>query len=400
MFTNNQSERGLRKTIMFSSTYLCICLYCMLQLGFLILAERHRRNVRVGQNKRFIYLLIITLFSFVADIMGSFRTDSALLFPFVAAGNYLEIILNTALLPIFFGYVCDQVFKPDAKLNRRLMIVLGTMAAICVASVISNTFTNQIFFYDEAKIYHRGPLFVLPMIILFAMMVIVEAFLISQKKKIEPHYYKPLALFLVSPLIGWALQLFIYGLPFSLLGITFASLVLFTSIQDRTIDQDYLTGLFNRQTLDTHMQQKINASTADKTFSAILLDIDNFKYINDRFGHIEGDKALVNAAYILRSSLDFSDFIARYGGDEFCIILDSDDPNAVENTVLQIDHHLLDFNQHEKKPYQLSFSIGYAAYHLSADNHAEAFLKIIDQKMYEQKHAKRAAPHFFAQEDL
>jgi diguanylate cyclase (GGDEF)-like protein len=374
---------------MFSSTYLCICIYCMLQLGFLILAEIRRRNIKAEQNRHFIWMLIITLFSFVADIMSSFHTDSAWFFPFTAAGNYLEIILNTVLLPIFFCYVSDQVFKLDAKLRYRLNLVLWIMSAICTVSVISTAFTSQIFYFDAAKVYHRGPLFALPMIILFVMMVIIEVFLISQKKKIEPHYYRPLALFLISPLIGWALQFLIYGLPFSLLGITFASLVLFTNIQNRNMDQDYLTGVFNRQTLDSYMQQKINASTKDKAFSAILLDIDNFKLINDHFGHIEGDKALINTVYILRNSFEFTDFIARYGGDEFCIILDNDDPKTVENTLIQINNNLLDFNRRENKPYQLSFSVGYAIYHPSIGNKAELFLKIIDQKMYEQKNAKR-----------
>ncbi|MDP4133243.1 MAG: diguanylate cyclase [Bacillota bacterium] len=360
----------------------------MLQLGFLILAESRRRTMQAGHNRYFLWMLIITLLSFIADIMSSFQTNLTWLFPFVAAGNYFEIILNTALLPIFFRYICDQVFKLDMKLKRRLNLVICVMAAICIVSVISTAITGRIFYFDEAKVYHRGPLFALPMTILFIMMIIIEVFLISQKKKIEPHYYRPLVLFLISPLIGWALQLLIYGLPFSLLGITFASLILFTNIQNRNMDHDYLTGVFNRQTLDSYMQQKINASTEDKTFSAILLDIDNFKFINDHFGHIEGDKALIDTAYILRDSLEFNDFIARYGGDEFCIILDSNDLEAAQNAIRQINNNLLDFNQRKNKPYQLKLSVGYAVYNLSIGN-AELFLKIIDQKMYEQKKTKR-----------
>lgn len=335
-------------------------------------------------------MLIIAQLSFVADILSSIHTDSAWLFPFVVVGNYTEGILNTILLPIYFCYVCGQITKPDVKLKRRVHIVLWTMATICITTVISNAFTDKIFYFDTAKVYHRGSLFVLPMAIVFAMMVIIEVFIISQKEKIEPHYYRLLLLFLIPPLIGWALQLFIYGLPFSLLGITFASLVLFTNIQNRSIDQDYLTGVFNRKMLDNFIQKKINASTDSKTFSGILLDIDKFKYINDHFGHIEGDKALMNTAHILRNSLKFTDFIARYGGDEFCIILESDDHETVQNTILQINSSLINYNQREDVPYQLSFSFGYAIYNRSMGTNPQSFIKVIDEEMYKQKIAHRS----------
>lgn len=334
-------------------------------------------------------MLIITLFSFLADIMSSFHTNSNWLFPFVAAGNYIEIILNTALLPVFFRYVCDQFFEVNVKLRRTMDLVLCVMAIICVIMVISTAFTGQIFYFDEAKVYHRGPLFTLPMVILFVMISIIEAFLISQKKKVDPLYYRSLVLFLVAPLIGCIIQFFIYGLPFSLLGITFAALILFTNIQNRNMDRDYLTGIYNRKRLDHYIQKKISASTEEKSFSAILIDIDNFKFINDQFGHVEGDKALINAANVLRDSFEFTDFVARYGGDEFCIILDSNDPKMIENAILNINKNLQKFNREKNELYQLEFSIGYGIYHRSIGDKTELFLKIIDQKMYEHKNEKK-----------
>ena len=361
----------------------------MLQLGFLIVMENRRRNARVGQERYFLWMLIITFFSLAADIMSSFYQGPDWFFPFAAASIYLEIILNTMLLPIFFHYVCGQIINLDLALKRRLNIVLWIMTTICVALLVSTAYTGQIFYFDDANFYHRGPLFLLPMFILFAMMVVIEGFIISQRSKIEVGYYRSVALFLVSPLIGWALQSFIFGLPFSLLGVTFAAQVVFTNIQNRNIDKDYLTGAFNRQTLDSYMQHKIDISTDYKTFSAILLDIDNFKSINDCFGHYEGDVALIKTVHLLRDAVGRTDFIARYGGDEFCVILNSDDLQAVEETVHQIHCRLSDFNRNPK-PYQLSFSMGYAVYQPSIGNKAELFFKIIDQKMYDEKNARRA----------
>lgn len=377
---------------MFSFTYLCICIYCILQLGFLIVMESRCHNSRSRHERFFLWMLIITLLSFVADIMSSLYAGPAWFFPFAAAGNYFEIALNTLLLPIFYHYICEQIFSLDLKLKRRLNIILWVMVTVCIALAlaVSTAYTGQIFYFDSSKLYHRGPLFWLPMSIMFAMMAIIEVFLISQRKKIESGHFSSLALFLVSPLIGWAFQFFIFGLPFSLMGITFAALVVFTNIQNRHMDIDYLTGAFNRQMLDGYMQHKINISTSNRTFSAILLDIDNFKSINDCYGHYEGDTALISTVIILRKSVRHKDLIARYGGDEFCVILDSDKPKDMEDTLHQIDASLSEFNRINNKPYRLCFSIGYAVYDLSMGSKAELFFKVIDEKMYDEKNAHRA----------
>jgi diguanylate cyclase (GGDEF)-like protein len=356
----------------------------MLQLGFLYYAI-NRHNVKDEQEKYFRWMIIITLFSFLADIISNLYNVPDRFFPFSAAGNYIEIILNTLLLPIFYRYICDQVINIDTTLTKRLNLVLWIMSAVCAFIVISTAFTGKIFYFDDNNIYHRGPLFPLPMFLLFVMMAIIEVFLVSQKQKIEAHYYLSLLLFLLFPLVGWALQCLVFGLPFSLLGITFAALVLYTNIQNRNMDKDYLTGAFNRQALDHYMQHKIDTATEQKTFSAILIDLDEFKSINDRFGHFEGDDALINLVQILRNSVKNADFIARYGGDEFCVILNSDDSEVVEDTIHQISKSLACFNENGNKPYQLSFSMGYGIYELAIGNKADLFLRIIDKKMYEQK---------------
>ena len=214
--------------------------------------------------------------------------------------------------------------------------------------------------------------------------------MLTQRRKIEAKYFKSLAFFLVAPLVGWALQCLIFGLPFSLLGITFAALVLFTDIQSRNMDKDYLTGAFNRQTLDCYLQQKIDGATLHRTFAAILLDIDEFKVINDSFGHYEGDIALVNAVKLLRDSVSPADFIARYGGDEFCIILENGSPNALENTVRRIEENLDRFNDSRNKPYRLGFSMGCAIYDPVQGARADAFYRVIDKKMYRMKRSRKA----------
>ena len=366
--------------------YLCIWSYCVLQVLFIALSNNRRHNVRSGQERYFQRMLTVLLFSFIANLLSSFQNSPDWLFPIAAAGNYFEIILNAVLVPLYFNFICEQMNTPNIAVCRRIRRLLWLLVAICAGMAISTAFNGKFFYFDENRMYHRGPLFLLPMSIFFIMMVIVEGFVIRHKDKIEAPYYQSLAFFILFPMIGWALQSFIYGLPFSLMGITFAAFIVYINIQYRNIDKDYLTGAFNRHALDSYIQHKINSS---QPFSAILLDIDNFKQINDSFGHYCGDMALIDSVKILRKAAARADYIARYGGDEFCIVFDHADIDSAKSKMQEINRQVMHYNQNSKTAYRLQYSMGYAPYDASNGNTAMSFLKVVDEKMYQVKNAQR-----------
>ncbi len=91
---------------------------------------------------------------------------------------------------------------------------------------------------------------------------------------------------------------------------------------------DALTGLFNRRGFETHLKEEIIRSRRyEHNFSLLLLDLDNFKAINDELGHPVGDDVLKEAASILRANTRETDVPVRLGGDEFAVILPETDPD-------------------------------------------------------------------------
>jgi diguanylate cyclase (GGDEF)-like protein len=105
------------------------------------------------------------------------------------------------------------------------------------------------------------------------------------------------------------------------IGIAVNNAKLFEEAKSDSI-QDHLTGLYNRRSLQMQMEKCVEAAKRyEETFSVIMLDIDHFKQYNDTHGHVEGDRLLVKLAGILLHKMRNSDYIFRYGGEEFLVIL-------------------------------------------------------------------------------
>lgn len=222
-------------------------------------------------------------------------------------------------------------------------------------------------------------------------MVAALIMVVENRNTIEKKKFFSLIFFPIPPSICVILQMFFYGLAVNLSSISISLLVVFINIQNHSMNIDYLTGAYNRKKLDIYMKEKINCCNGNKPFAAILIDMDNFKFINDTFGHIAGDNALETSVKLIKSCIRKTDFLARFGGDEFCIVLELEDINDLEATVFRINNSLKLYNLHSNNKYRLGFSMGYAVYDYNSHMNVEEFQKHIDMLMYEKKRKKKEA---------
>ena len=124
-----------------------------------------------------------------------------------------------------------------------------------------------------------------------------------------------------------------------------------------------------------------------KVFAGFLADVDCFKSINDRFGHAEGDRALIRTAKLLKSCLRTEDFLARFAGDEFVAILPGVSTDELRAIVERVERQ---FASHRPKGgYLLSVSLGADVYRPDADLDADAYLKRLDELMYREKEKRK-----------
>ncbi|HJX03903.1 MAG TPA: sensor domain-containing diguanylate cyclase, partial [Dehalococcoidia bacterium] len=164
---------------------------------------------------------------------------------------------------------------------------------------------------------------------------------------------------------------------------------------------DLLTGLPNRNLLDDRLDMALAQSIRNKKSLVIMMmDMDKFKYVNDEFGHIVGDKLLKAAGERLTRILRKSDTVARIGGDEFVIVL----PEV--ETVADADKLANKMLKEFKKPFiidehklNITTSIGIAVYPADGEN-VDMLMRNADKSMYRAKQKGRDTYEFSAQYGL
>lgn len=150
--------------------------------------------------------------------------------------------------------------------------------------------------------------------------------------------------------------------------------------------KDELTGLHNRRGFMALAEQELKVANRTRTKKYLLFaDLDNFKYINDTFGHKQGDQALIDTANILKGVFRESDIIARMGGDEFAILFASGDNSEIPS--VRINNCMDDYNN-ARDDYKLSLSVGLTEYDPAHPCSLDDLLSGADKLMYAQKAEK------------
>jgi diguanylate cyclase (GGDEF)-like protein/PAS domain S-box-containing protein len=157
-------------------------------------------------------------------------------------------------------------------------------------------------------------------------------------------------------------------------------------------DHDALTGLFNRRRLEHELDRQVAFTARYGTEAALLmLDLDNFKYVNDSLGHAMGDELIVRVANALRERLRDTDIVARLGGDEFAIILPETDAAAAKRLATGLLETIAHDGVvlHERHAIQVSASIGIAAIEPGVLRTPAELMMNADVAMYDAKEAGR-----------
>ncbi len=363
--------------------------YSFLILVVILVSSIRMIDRRLLQNRLFIMLLLVVMFLLPADMCARLDGVRSPLFPVLnQVGNFLLYLINPLVPFLWMLYVYNQIHQDDQK-TRRLVPPLWISFGINAIALILSQHFGWYYFIDSQNIYHRGPLFFIPASITLIMLAITFAITLIGRRKLDKRSFLSLLLFPMPLVICIGLQLSNQQLPTMVNGLAISLLIVFINIQSRSIHTDHLTGINNRKMLEDYLKRRISSSTTQRSFAAILLDLDDFKAINDANGHDIGDKALTDAVQLLKRCVRVNDFVARYGGDEFIIVLDITSQDDLQRMVDRINQSVIEYNKCAQQPYILQFSMGYAVYDADSSMTGEEFIRHIDTIMYESKQSKK-----------
>jgi diguanylate cyclase (GGDEF)-like protein len=154
--------------------------------------------------------------------------------------------------------------------------------------------------------------------------------------------------------------------------------------------RDSLTGVFNHgQIMDAAAHSLRLAARQEKPTIVVMIDLDNFKAVNDKYGHLGGDKVLISLGQLLLQSVRDTDYVGRYGGEEFMVVFSDAEPSVIESKMNNILTAFLQINYTvDKQSFHCSFSAG-----LATSTHHEKLSELVssaDAALYKAKEAGRS----------
>lgn len=294
----------------------------------------------------------------------------------------------------YFWFCYAQAMMRGFRLETvREMLVSQIPLAVLFVLCITNPATSWMFMTNDQGALVRGPLYYSFAVLtgIYAMFVCVQALAHARKatSKVQRAWLGTLMKFAIIPACSIVVDLFVPNTPVIALGALTAILFVFSSLQEARIFNDSLTGLNNRRRADMYLTDKIASVGKAGAVYVYVLDINLFKQINDTRGHMEGDHALQVVANGLRDAAGKSrGFVARWGGDEFVLVVDASATASPDEVVDVIDKSLALACRDAELPYSITVSTGYAVCTSPAES-ADDLIKRADQMLYEHKRARR-----------
>lgn len=319
-------------------------------------------------------LLVLEMLSWTFD-----GIDEGYAYVFNYSFNLLFFITGIGTAGIFTCYVDYMNYGSKERLRKRFYYM--HMFVISLILVIINFFKPIIFSIDSNNLYSREPFMTFGFSLVYLLLLFMFFQTLNNRKNLSSNVQYSIYLFLTLPFIGGVIQLLNYGIliMWAVTGLGVIIAYIFTETTSNS--KDYLTKLYTRSIANDYMELQFEKNNR---FGLIVLDIDNFKDVNDTYGHKVGDKVLIHFSIILENTFPKHSIVSRFGGDEFVVIIED-----VTLHQLSIYNELLKNNISFYKEYnilnKLKFSYGFSLREKDSKITIDDLLEEADKLMYNEK---------------
>lgn len=287
-------------------------------------------------------------------------------------------------------YVDYRVFHSLKRLYRRL-IPLGLPFLMIAVLVLLDFFgMGNLFSINSDNIYVRGWLLFLSYGVVFCYYIYsiaVSVFAVQRKGHVQ---FFPVLYFVLPCILGTIVQGLFYGLSVGWLGASLAFFFVQMQLQNFNAFVDDLSGLYNRRYYNYLLDKTVKSRNV-RSVSGIMIDVNHFKLINDRYGHTAGDDAIRSLGAILSEITTEQNTAFRLSGDEFVLLSPDLSREDTEKLIWELQTAVERFNSRGEKSYKLSLAVGYSIFP-TENFDSDQFLHQMDMQMYAAK-ARHHAEH-------
>lgn len=357
-------------------------------LGAVLFIAYNRLNMQESLNKAYMRVSMIILFQLFLEtfsgIINGLKEETLITISYI-----IHLCLNiTAPILSYFGYLLIRKFIFQNKMMLKKYEIILKIPIIINIMITCLTVKYRLFFYiDQSGVYHRGTYFLFSCVITYFYFVLGCILLIRKRRRMLRQEFIYILLFSVIPLISGCIQTIYAGIVLLWSSTAFSLIILYIYLQQRIVHLDYLTGVWTKGYFVYYIENFL-IQNKNKKIGIIYCDMDDFKSINDIFGHLEGDRAIIATTNIIKNAIQKNDIVVRMGGDEFAIILQEGSPKVLEETILSIQNAFIEYNSYSNKGYKLECSVGADIFNMEYFK-IEEFLHHLDCLMYENKRSKK-----------
>lgn len=360
-----------------------IFIYAFMILAYItyLIIRENRGNLK--NNRTFLFVLFSTGLLLMLETWSWVfnQIDNEFCKVLNYSGNFMLFVFNFFPTTCWFMYLDEKIIgNPIVVKNRKKVYLLMNLALALV--VFTNPWTNVMFSIEAGNTYARGiGVYIMGAVnlMLIPMYIIVSR---KHKKYIMGNVLQVILTLSILPIVGGVLQIMFYGMTLIWPMLSLVAIFAYMLIEREEMLKDNLTGLLTRSHLESRLNFKLRHGHA---FTIMMIDMDDFKLINDKFGHDGGDEALKTVSELLKYSVKRCDSVYRYGGDEFIILIES----SFEETGDMVKSRLIEgvgkLNQSKDKRYDLHMSIGTFYIDFNEKKNIFEILSEVDSRMYVEK---------------
>ena len=364
----------------------CIIIFMILLLHDVFNIDRQEKQIKYDR------ALIAFIFYFAVDcVWAALIAKKIPVTRFNVVSNTLCTYLGMVLITYtWLEYVLavEQVeYRNDLKFRLTLSLPFIISMVIMVITYISNP---GFLISDNLEVTENFNFFLVgaPYINLIAVMYYTIRRVMKEENRAEKSKHLLIGFFPLLVVAGGLFEMIFYPYePIFCCTSTILMLVFFIQMIQRQVSVDPLTGLNNRGQLLRYVEQRSNIHKDNRLTYVIMIDINDFKVINDTYGHAEGDRALRILSDSLKKVVgnhNMPVFLGRYGGDEFIIIVHPQSRSEMEPFIKELRNELEDECRNNNTEFMLSIGIGYDEL-LEEPDTFQKCMQRADQKLYQDK---------------